>query len=66
MSLISAVERQRQIDLWEFQASLINKLSPEHSGLVTMRDPVLKNKKTKDKQTNKQKGETWYYLRNIP
>ena len=53
MPLVSALGRQRQVDLCEFKASLVYRLS-SRTTRVTQKNPVLKNKNP-NKQTNKQK-----------
>ena len=47
MPLIPALARQRQVDLWEFEASLVYKVSSRTARAVKQRNPVLKNKKQK-------------------
>ena len=43
--LISALERQRQVDLCKFKASLVYRVSPGQPGTaVTQRNPLLKKK----------------------
>jgi hypothetical protein len=49
MPLILALRRQRQVDLYEFKASLIYKVSSKPARAVTQRNPV------SNKETNKQK-----------
>ena len=70
MPLIPALGRQRQVDLNEFEASLVYKASSRTARTVTHRNPLsqkqnktktlsLKNKtKQKQKQTNKKKNKT--------
>ena len=48
--MIPAFRRQRQMDLFEFEASLVYRVSSGTTG-ATKRDPVSKNKT--NKQTNK-------------
>ena len=50
-SVIPALERQRQVDFCEFEASLVYKAS-SRIAKATQRNPVSKNKQT-NKQTNK-------------
>ena len=54
MPLIPASGRQRQADLSEFKASLVNRASSRTARVVTQRNPVLKNK---TKQNKTKKGE---------
>jgi hypothetical protein len=59
MPLISALGRQRQVDLSEFEASLVCSMSSRTARAI-QRNPVLKNKnKTKQKQKQKQKRTNW-------
>lgn len=51
MTLIPALERQRQMVLWEFQDNLVYKASSKTSRVVTQGNPVMKNKNKY--QTNK-------------
>lgn len=43
MSLIPALKSQRQVDLFEFQASLVHRGSSRTARLVTQRNPVSDN-----------------------
>ena len=52
MSLVPALEKQRQADLSEFEDSLVCRVSSRTARTVTQRNPISKNKQTK--QTNKQ------------
>ena len=47
MHLISALRRQRQADLCEFEASLISSASARIGSKAMQRNPVSKNKKQK-------------------
>jgi hypothetical protein len=38
---IQVLQRQRQVDLCEFEASLVYKASPREPGFVTHRNPAL-------------------------
>jgi hypothetical protein len=53
MTLISALRRQRQVDLCEFKASLVYKEFFRTARAVTQRKPISENLKTK---TNKKLG----------
>ena len=44
MPLIPALRRKRQVDLSEFEASLVYKVSSRTARAATQRNPVLKNK----------------------
>ena len=61
MPLISALGRQRQADLCEFEASLVYKVSSRTASAVTQRNPVSehekkrKEKKRKEKKTKQKK-----------
>ena len=44
MPLILALGRQRQVDLWEFKASLVYRASSRTGTKVTQRNPVSKKK----------------------
>jgi hypothetical protein len=57
MPLIPALGRQRQ-RISEFEASLVYRVS-SRTARATQRNPIWKNKKTKNKKTNKQKGTTF-------
>ena len=46
MLLISALERQRQVDLCEFRDSLVYRVS-SRTALDTQRNPVVKNRNNK-------------------
>ena len=46
-TLIPARGRQRQVDLYEFQANLVYRVSSRIVGAVTQRNPVSKNQKEK-------------------
>ena len=48
MPLIPALERQKQVDIYEFKASLVYRASSRTARAVTQRNPVSKNK-TKQK-----------------
>jgi hypothetical protein len=52
--LIPVLRRQRQVELWEFEASLVCRVS-SRTARATQRNPVSKNKKQKTKQKQKQK-----------
>ena len=54
MPLIPALGRQRQIDLCEFEASLVYKASSRTARAVTTKNPVSKNK-TKEGGEHRQK-----------
>ena len=51
MHLIPALGRQRQVDLSEFEASLVYRVSSRRARAVTQRNPVSKNKKSKTTTT---------------
>ena len=53
--LIPALGRQRQVDLCEFEASLVSRASARIGSKATQRNPV--SKKQTNKQTNKQRAE---------
>ena len=42
-----ALGRQRQMDLWEFKASLVSRSSARTASKATQRNPVSKNQKRK-------------------
>ena len=50
--MIPALGRQRQVDLCEFKASRVYRVSPR-TGRATQRNPVWEENKNKNKQTNK-------------
>ena len=50
--LIPARRRQRQVELSEFETSLVHRVISRTAGNVSQRNPALKNK---NKQTNKRK-----------
>ena len=52
MVLIPEIRRQRQIDLCEFEASLVYKSTPRIARTVTQRNPVLKKQTTKKVKQN--------------
>jgi hypothetical protein len=52
MPLISALERQRQVKLWEFKASLVYKTSSRTARALTQENPVMV-KDNDDKYMNK-------------
>ena len=52
MPLIPALERQRQVDLYEFEASLVYTVSFRTVRAVTQRNPVSKHKTTTKNETN--------------
>ena len=52
MPLIPALKRQRQVDLCEFEASLVYIVSSRIARTVSQRNPVSKNK-TKQKKKNR-------------
>jgi flagellar biosynthesis/type III secretory pathway protein FliH len=54
MTVTPALGRQRQVDLYEFEASLVYKVS-SRTARVTQRNPVSKNQKKK-KEKRKKKG----------
>ena len=57
MTLIPALRRQRQTDVYKFKVSLVYRVSSRTIRAVTQRTPVSKNKtkqKTKNNPTNKQ------------
>ena len=56
MPLIPAPGRQRQVDLCEFEVSLIYKASSRTGSKTTQRNPVLKNKQTRNKTEIKTTG----------
>jgi hypothetical protein len=47
---IPAPWKQRQVDIYEFKGSLVNKRSPGRSGLVILRNPVSKKKTKQNKK----------------
>ena len=51
--LMPTFGRQKQADVCEFKTSLVYKVSSRTTRAVTQRNPVLKKKKSKTKQTNK-------------
>ena len=55
MSLISAPGKQRQVDLCEFEASLVYKESPKAGAKAIYRETLSPKMKT-NKQTVKQRG----------
>ena len=55
MPIIPALRRQRQVDLWEFEASLVYKGNSRTARTITQRNPALKSKINKNKSKNKQK-----------
>jgi hypothetical protein len=48
ISLILALRRQRQVDLWEFETCLVYRLS-SRTARATQRNPVSKNKTEQSK-----------------
>ena len=51
--LIPALEKQRQVDLYNFEASLVYRVSSRTARMISQRNPVLKNKtKSPNSQTN--------------
>jgi hypothetical protein len=48
-TFIPSCERQRQVDLWDLQDSLVYKASPRTAG-ATQRNPLLENQKRKKKE----------------
>ena len=55
MPLIPALGRQRQVDLSEFEASLVYIASSRTARTVKQRNPVLKNQKTNKQKTEREK-----------
>ena len=51
--MIPALGRQRQVDLCEFKDSLTYKVSSRIARVVTQRNAVLKDKKTKQNRNQK-------------
>ena len=63
--MIPALGRQRQVDLCEFKAGLVYRVSSRTVRAVIQRNPVLKNQKQmKTKQQNKTKQKTLTKLQN--
>ena len=57
MTLILALGRQRQVDLYKFEASLIYRVS-SRTARATQRNPVFKTNKQTNKQTEQNKKNT--------
>ena len=55
--------RQRQADLYEFQVSLVYKVSSRTARAVTQRNLVLKNQNQPNKQTNKKRAKLIFFLK---
>jgi hypothetical protein len=51
--LIPVLRRQRQVELWEFEASLVCRVS-SRTARATQRNPVLKNRKEERKKGRKE------------
>ena len=49
-----STQRERQVDLCEFEASLVYRVRARTGSQATERNPVSNNQKTKQKNTNKQ------------
>jgi hypothetical protein len=60
-----ALGRQRQADLCEFEASLVCRAGLRETSRTTQGDPVLKNRKQTNKQTNKTRKKPNRFLRDI-
>ena len=43
MPLIPALQRQRRVDLWEFEASLVYRANSRTGSKATQRNPVSRN-----------------------
>ena len=55
MPLVPALGRQRQADLYEFNASLVYRASSRRAKAVTQRSPILKNKTTQQQKIDYEK-----------
>ena len=71
MSLIPAPERQRQVDLCEFEASLVYKASSRTGRTVTQRSPITREKKKEERKKRKEISNNehhagpWFALDNL-
>jgi hypothetical protein len=54
MPLIPALKRQRQVDIYEFQASLVHRASLGQPGLCYTEKPYLKKQNKHRKERNKE------------
>jgi hypothetical protein len=63
MFLIPVPQRQRQTDIYEFEASLVYKISSKAARDVTQKNPVWKKKKNQTKKTPKGAGEMVQWVR---
>jgi hypothetical protein len=52
-AFIPALRKQRQVDLWEFQASLVYRVSSRTARTLYRKNPVSKQNKTKQAKHSK-------------